>query len=75
MGEGKAALDDYISKWVKGEPNGDRITIRQLLNHTSGLADGFTSPTVQGKITTGCTVVELLEAEAKLPPVAPPAPC
>ncbi|MFZ3474263.1 serine hydrolase [Streptomyces sp. 4.24] len=43
-----------------------------LINHTSGLADGFTSPTVQGKIPTGCTVEELLTAEAKFPPVAPP---
>ncbi|MEV6581194.1 serine hydrolase domain-containing protein [Streptomyces sp. NPDC051582] len=72
VGEGKVALDDHVSKWVAGVPNGDRITIRQLLNHTSGLADGFTSPTVQGKIPTGCTVAELLAAEAKFPPVAPP---
>ncbi len=72
VGERKVALEDHISKWVAGVPNGDRITIRQLLNHTSGLADGFTSPTVQGKIPTGCTVEELLEAEAKFPPVAPP---
>ncbi|MGW7287335.1 serine hydrolase domain-containing protein [Streptomyces sp. NPDC054847] len=72
VGEGKVALDDHISKWVAGVPNGDRITIQQLLNHTSGLADGFTSPTVQGKIPTGCTVEELLDAEAKFPPVAPP---
>ncbi|CAM5425700.1 D-aminopeptidase [Streptomyces avidinii] len=72
VGEGKVALDDHVSRWVAGVPNGDRITIRQLLNHTSGLADGFTSPTVQGQIATGCTVAELLAAEAKFPPVAPP---
>ncbi|MFD9359973.1 serine hydrolase domain-containing protein [Streptomyces sp. NPDC060031] len=72
VGEGKVALEDHISKWVPGVPNGDRITIRQLLNHTSGLADGFTSPTVQGKIPTGCTVEELLSAEGKFPPVAAP---
>ncbi|MFF4433884.1 serine hydrolase domain-containing protein [Streptomyces sp. NPDC001513] len=72
VGEGKVALDDHISKWVAGVPNGDRITIRQLLNHTSGLADGFTSPAVQGRVLTGCTVAELLSAEAKFPPVAPP---
>ena len=62
--KGKVALDDHISKWVAGVPNGDEITIRQLLNHTSGLADGFTSPTIQGKVPTGCTVDELLTAEA-----------
>ncbi len=72
VGEGKVALEDHISKWVAGVPNGDRITIRRLLNHTSGLADGFTSPTVQGKIPTGCTVADLLSAEAKFPPVAAP---
>ncbi|MFF1395805.1 serine hydrolase domain-containing protein [Streptomyces sp. NPDC058287] len=72
VGEGKVALDDHISKWVTGVPNGDRITIRQLLNHTSGLADAFTSPTIQAKVQTGCTVPELLTAEAKIPPVAPP---
>lgn len=72
MREGNVSLEDHISKWVPGVPNGDRITIRQLLNHTSGLADGFTSPTVQGKVPTGCTVAELLTAEAKFPPVAPP---
>lgn len=38
-------LDDPISKWLKSEswftklPNHDEITIRQLLNHTSGLAN------------------------------------
>jgi D-alanyl-D-alanine carboxypeptidase len=72
VGEGKVALDDRISKWVAGVPNGDQITIRQLLNHTSGLADGFTSPTIQAKVPTGCTVEELLSAEALFPPVAPP---
>jgi D-alanyl-D-alanine carboxypeptidase len=72
VGERKVALDEHISKWVAGVPNGDRITIRQLLNHTSGLADGFTSPTVQKKVPTGCTVPELLTAEAKFRPVAPP---
>ena len=72
VGEKKVSLDDHISRWVAGVPNGDEITIRQLLNHTSGLADGFTSPTVQGKVVSGCTVDELLTAEALFPPVAPP---
>jgi D-alanyl-D-alanine carboxypeptidase len=72
VGEKKVSLDDHISKWVAGVPNGDEITIRELLNHTSGLADGFTSPTVQGKVIDGCTVDELLTAEAMFPPVAPP---
>ncbi len=72
VGEGSVGLDDHISKWIDGVPNGDRITIRQLLNHTSGLADGFTSPGIQGKVLTGCTVDELLEEERKFDPVAEP---
>jgi|SRR5262245_19294914 len=41
VGEETVSLDDPISKWVAGVPNGDEVTIRQLLNHTSGLANGF----------------------------------
>lgn len=37
--EGKLSLDDKVSKWVPGVTSGDRITIRQLLSHTSGLQD------------------------------------
>ena len=72
VSEGKVGLDDHISKWIEGVPNGDEITIRQLLNHTSGLADGFTSPTVQGMVFDECTVEELLTIEATFPPVAAP---
>jgi D-alanyl-D-alanine carboxypeptidase len=32
------SLDDSVDKWLPGlVPNGTRITVRQLLNHTSGL--------------------------------------
>ncbi|MBI0474689.1 class A beta-lactamase-related serine hydrolase [Sphingomonas sp. MA1305] len=37
--EGKLKLDDPVSKYVSGVTEGDRITIRQLLSHTSGLRD------------------------------------
>ncbi len=72
VSEGKVSLDDHISKWIDGVPNGDEVTIRQLLNHTSGLADGFTDPSVQSKAPDGCTVEELLTWEAEFPPVAEP---
>jgi len=35
--EGWLGLDDPISRHLTGVPNGDNITIRQLLNMTSGL--------------------------------------
>ena len=37
--DGKLSLDDPVSKYVAGITEGDRITIRQLLSHTSGLQD------------------------------------
>ena len=40
VGEGKLGLDDHLERWLPGlVPNGDDITVRQLLNHTSGLYD------------------------------------
>jgi D-alanyl-D-alanine carboxypeptidase len=35
--EGKLSLDDPLSKWIDGLPNGKSITIRHLLEHRSGL--------------------------------------
>jgi len=37
--EGKLSLDDHVSKFLPGITGGDRITIRQLLSHTSGITD------------------------------------
>ncbi|WPB88782.1 serine hydrolase domain-containing protein [Streptomyces malaysiensis] len=46
-GEGRLSLDDSVEKWlpgvVQGNGNdGEAITIRQLLNHTSGIHDPTT---------------------------------
>jgi D-alanyl-D-alanine carboxypeptidase len=38
VGEGRLRLDDNLQQWLPGAvPGGERIAIRQLLNHTSGL--------------------------------------
>jgi CubicO group peptidase (beta-lactamase class C family) len=37
--EGKLSLDDKVSKYVRNISRGDEITLRQLLDHTSGLQD------------------------------------
>jgi D-alanyl-D-alanine carboxypeptidase len=47
VGEGKLRLSDTVEHWLPGlVPHGDKIAIRQLLNHTSGLADFEYDPVV-----------------------------
>jgi D-alanyl-D-alanine carboxypeptidase len=42
VGEGRLALDDTVEKRLPGRVrDGERITIRQLLNHTSGIVQGM----------------------------------
>lgn len=44
-GEGVLELDNAVGDWLPGLlPDGDRITVRQLLNHTSGLFDYLRDP-------------------------------
>ncbi|HYF30891.1 MAG TPA: serine hydrolase [Chitinophagaceae bacterium] len=35
--QGKLSVQDNLSKYIPGYPNGDKITIRHLLTHTSGI--------------------------------------
>lgn len=42
--EGLLSLDNTVDKYYEGVPNGDKITIRQLLNMTSGLCNYSESP-------------------------------
>ena len=47
VGEGKLRLSDTVEKWLPGVvPTGKRITVRMLLNHTSGLHDYEKDPAV-----------------------------
>jgi D-alanyl-D-alanine carboxypeptidase len=40
VAEHRLSLDDTVERWQPGRvPNGDHITVRQLLSHTSGLFD------------------------------------
>jgi D-alanyl-D-alanine carboxypeptidase len=45
VAQGKIGLGDSVQKWLPGlVPNGKHITVRELLNHTSGLADYCSVP-------------------------------
>jgi D-alanyl-D-alanine carboxypeptidase len=39
--DGKIGLDDHLAKYLPDFPNAANITIRELLNHTSGIKDLF----------------------------------
>lgn len=45
--QGALALDDHIGEYVSGVPNGEEITLEQLLRMTSGLANYTDLPNVQ----------------------------
>jgi D-alanyl-D-alanine carboxypeptidase len=56
-GERKLALDDTVERWLRGViSNGEDISIRRLLNHTSGIYDyagdpAVLAPYMQGDLT------------------------
>jgi D-alanyl-D-alanine carboxypeptidase len=72
--DGLLSLDDPISKYVTGVPNGDMITLRQLANMTSGLSDYFSNEQFSFEYLTGETFTpeRLLELGLPLPPRHPP---
>ena len=40
VADGRMRLDDTVERWLPGMlPYGKRITVRELLNHTSGIVD------------------------------------
>lgn len=45
VGEGRLSLSDPVSRWLPGlVPGGDAVTMRMLLNHTSGIFDYTQDP-------------------------------
>ncbi|HEX7868503.1 MAG TPA: serine hydrolase domain-containing protein [Chryseobacterium sp.] len=46
--KGKISLKDKLSKYYSDIPNADKITLEQLMNHTSGLGD-YAGPWLFGK--------------------------
>ena len=74
--EGKLSLDDPVSKYVPGVPNGDNITITELLNMRSGLYNYTNDPIISKTIDTDparvWTPAELLAIAFAHPPNFPP---
>lgn len=78
VGEGKIALDDTLEHWLPGRiSNGGDITVRQLLNHTSGIYDAVEDPEIlapylAGDFTHFTPVSEIVRVAAAHGPLFPP---
>ncbi len=49
-GQGVLSLDDPLSKWIPDLPFDDGVTLRQMLDHTSGIFDPFMHPALNNAI-------------------------
>jgi D-alanyl-D-alanine carboxypeptidase len=49
---GTIGMDDPLSRYQPDFPNADNITIRELLNHTSGIQDLFSAPGIADSLLT-----------------------
>jgi len=74
--EGRLSFDDPVSKYVPGVPNGDKITIAELLKMRSGLYNYTNDPIISATIDTDpakvWTPAELLAIAFAHPPNFPP---
>lgn len=71
--EGKARLDDPLSKFLPDYPDGGRITLLQLLNHTSGVKSytgipGYMGNPVRRDLSTPELIQEFKDQPADFPP-------
>ena len=74
--QGKVGLDDPVAKYIDGVPDGDKITLRQLLRMQSGLYNYSESPAFQQAMfadpRTPFSPQELLDFAFAEPNVFPP---
>lgn len=69
---GKVSLDDPLSKYVAGFPNGEHITVLELLNHTSGVKDYTHIPAWRDGIEKEMDTTQLIASFKDAPPDFPP---
>jgi D-alanyl-D-alanine carboxypeptidase len=76
VGEGRLKLDDPVRRWFPQVRDADRITVRMLLQHTSGLFDYLADPEMAEQVLAGSrhrwTPEELLTVAMKHPVNAEP---
>ena len=78
VGEGKLRLSDTVERWLPGlVPNGQNITVRHLLSHTSGIFNYELDPRVfapyfAGDLSFYWSPLELIEIAVSHEPLYPP---
>jgi CubicO group peptidase (beta-lactamase class C family) len=65
--EGKLSLDDAVGKYVPGLTEGDKVTIREILSHTSGYQDYWPEDYVMTPMLVPETSQQILDTWAKKP--------
>ena len=65
--DGRLSLDDTVAKYLPGISGGDRITIRQLLSHTSGLQDYWPQDYSFAAMATPVTPQQIVDRWARKP--------
>jgi CubicO group peptidase (beta-lactamase class C family) len=70
--EGKLSIDDPLAKYFSNYPGGDKITLRHLLNHTSGLHNYTAHPDFLARVTRPIAPADLVAWFQDDPPDFPP---
>ena len=65
--EGKLSLDDAVGKYIPGLTQGDKVTIRQILSHTSGYQDYWPEDYVMTPMLKAESAQQILDTWAKKP--------
>jgi CubicO group peptidase (beta-lactamase class C family) len=65
--QGKLSLDDPVGKYIPGLTQGDKVTIRQILSHTSGYQDYWPEDYVMTPMLRAETAQQILDTWAKKP--------
>ena len=63
--EGKLSVEDKLSKYIPDFPRGNEVTLRQLLNHTSGIWPDLDEP--DSRLTNATTTEAIIKEIRKYP--------
>ena len=65
--QGKLSLDDHVAKFFPGLTDADKITLRQILSHTSGYQDYWPQDYLMPAMQKATTPAQIMDGWAKKP--------